>query len=133
MVKTETVGMWEVAKNNPLIKLEKDTAIYSFINHDDNDYVIMNLINGDDSYLEDVTIPAGEYLNGMLLKAWEGQRLVIDGKHITGGVSALNTGSILVIGEDGKLKTGSATGVHFVVKDKVTLTEAAVKVEIKVA
>lgn len=133
MVKTETVGMWEVAKSNPVIKLETDTKNYAFINHDGNAYVIMNLINGDDSYMDDVTIPAGEYLNGLLLKAWEGQRLVIDGKHITGGVSSLDTGSILVIGSDGNLETGSATGVHFVVKDKVTLTEAAVKVEIKVA
>lgn len=133
MVKAETVGMWEVAKSNPVIKLNTDTKNYAFINFEDNDYVVMNVINGDDSYLDDVTIKAGEPLNGMLLKAWEGQNLIVDGKHITNGVKDLEKDNVLVIGSDGMLKAGSASGVHFVVKDKVTLTEAAVKVEIRVA
>ena len=72
-------------------------------------------------------------LNGYLVKAWEGQKLVVDGKHVTGGVAALNKDDVLVVAEDGTLKAGEATGVHFVVTDKVTLTEAAIKVKVVVA
>jgi hypothetical protein len=94
---------------------------------------VSNTITGDDSYKDDVVIPAGDFINGYYVKALEGLNLVIDGKHITGGVSGLNAGSILVAGDDGKLKTGEASGVHFVVTDKTTLTEAAVKVKVSVA
>ena len=78
-------------------------------------------------------IPAGDFLNGYQVDAWVGQKLVIDGKHIEGGVSALNVGDTLVVAEDGTLKAGSAAGVHFVITDKTTLTEAAVKARVAVA
>lgn len=133
MIKVETLGMLDVAKINPVLKSDKDVANYSFIIDDGDVYLVSNTIIGDDSYRENIIIPAGEYLNGYLVKAWDGQKLVVDGKHVTGGVSAINKDDVLVAAEDGTLKAGEATGVHFVVTDKVTLTEAAVKVKVVVA
>ena len=133
MIKVETLGMLDVAKINPVLKSDKDVANYSFITDEGDVYLVSNTIVGDDSYRENITIPAGEYLNGYLVKAWEGQKLVVDGKHVTGGVAALNKDDVLVVAEDGTLKVGEATGVHFVVTDKVTLTEAAIKVKVVVA
>lgn len=133
MVKLETVGMWEVAKSNPVIKLDKDIPNYSFINHEGFDYLVYNTANGDDSYREGIVIKAGEWINGLLLKAWEGQKLVIDAKHIKGGVSTLEKDSILVIGDDGMLKAGEADGVHLKVTEKTVLTEDAVKAVVCVA
>lgn len=133
MIKVETLGMLDVAKINPVLKSDKDVANYSFIIDDGDVYLVSNTIIGDDSYRENIIIPAGEYLNGYLVKAWEGQKLVVDGKHVTGGVSTLNKDDVLVVAEDGTLKAGEAAGVHFVVTDKVTLTEAAVKVKVVVA
>lgn len=134
MIRVETIGMLDVAKNNPVLKSESAVANYSFLTFDKDLYLIANTVAGDDAYKEDVVFPAGEYLNGFLVKAWESQKLIIDGKHITGGVSGLSVGSVLVADTDGKLKTGSATGVHLVVTDvKVRLTEAAVKAKVVVA
>lgn len=132
MVKVNSVGMLDVAKINPVLKSTKDVTNYSFITDNDILYLISNTIVGDDAYKKDVIIKAGEFLNGYIVKAWEGQELVVDGKHILGGIPAKDT--ILVANADGKLETGSATGVHFVVTDdKVTLTEAACKVRVVVA
>lgn len=136
MIKVETLGMLDVAKINPVLKSEEDVTNYSFIVDDGQTYLVANTIVGDDAYKEDVVIKAGEFLNGYNVKAWEGQKLVVDAKHITGGVDALVAGtSILVVDEaTGKLKTGSASGVHFVVTDKdLRLTEKAVKVRVAVA
>ena len=133
MVKIETIGMLDVAKVNPVLKHTDDVKNYSFITIDDDLYLIANTVTGDDAYKEDVTIPAGEYLNGFLVKAWEGKKLVIDGKHIQDELSTVSVGEILVV-EDGGLKKGSASGVHFVVTDTgVTLTGAAVKAKVVVA
>lgn len=135
MIKVETIGMLDVAKVNPVLTSEKDVENYNFVVDNDDIYLIMNTPSGDDSYKEDVVIKSGEFLNGYLVKAWEGQKLVIDGKHIDDDISSLTPGtSILVVDEaTGKLKSGSATGVHFVVTDKTTLTEAAVKARICIA
>ena len=133
MIKVETLGMLDIAKINPVLKSDKDVANYSFITDNGDVYLISNTIVGDDSYKENIVIPAGEYLNGYLVEAWKGQKLVVDGKHIAGGVATLNKDDVLVVAEDGTLKTGEAAGLHFVVTEKVTLTEAAVKVKIVVA
>lgn len=134
MIKIETLGMLDVAKVNPVLKSDKDVTNYSFLTSDNDLYLIANTIVGDNAYRENVVIAAGEYLNGYLVKAWESQKLVIDGKHITDGIDALSVGSILVAGDDGKLKVGTAEGVHLVVTDvKVRLTEAAVKAKVVVA
>lgn len=125
--------MIEICKNNPIIKRDVDTPNYSFVTYDEDLYWIKNTIVGDDAYKKNAVIPAGEFLNGFLVKAWEGQRLVVDGKHIEGGVAALAEGDVLVAAEDGKLVAGEAAGVHFVVKEKTVLTEEAVEVKIVVA
>lgn len=134
MIKVETLGMLNLAKSNPVIKSEKAVENYSFLTHDKDIYLIANMVSGDNAYRNDVVFPAGELLNGYLLKAWEGQKLVIDGKHVTGGIASITVGTVLVPGEDGKLKTGDAAGVHLVVTDvKVRLTEAAIKAKVVVA
>lgn len=134
MIKVETLGMLDIAKINPVLKSEKEVKNYSFIVDDGVTYLVCNTIVGDDSYKDDVVIPAGEFLNGYDVSAWVNQKLVVDGKHVTNGVSALEKGAVLVVDEaTGKLVSGSAAGVHFVVTEKVTLTEAAVKVKVAVA
>ena len=133
MVKCETLGMLDVAKNNPVIKTDVDTPNYSFIEVDGILYLIANTLSGDDSYREDVVIPAGEYLNGFQVDAWAGKKLFIDGKHIEGGVDALKVGDTLVV-SDGKLAKGAAAGVHFVVTDiNLMLTEKAIKARVAIA
>lgn len=133
MIKVETLGMMDVSKNNPMLKSDKDVKNYSFMTADGILYLIDNVIVGDDAYRKDVVIPAGEFLRGYQVDAWVGQKLVIDGKHIAEGVKNLVAGDILVASEDGNLVKGEASGVHFVVTDKTTLTEAAVKARVAVA
>lgn len=141
MIKVETIGMLDVAKINPVIKSENDIANYSFITFDGELYLISNTITGDNSYKEDVTIPAGEYLNGYLVKAWEGQKLVVDENHIayaTGGkYTDLVAGTtLLTVNEAGKLAvatTAPASGVYFKVTDKCTLNGKAIKIKVIVA
>ena len=137
MIKVETIGMLDVAKVNPVITSESDVTNNQFITHEDNVYLVANTLVGDDSYREDIIIKAGEYLNGYLVKAWDGQKLVIDGKHVTGEYATYSVkDTILVVGNDGKLAVGEAapeSGVYFVVTDKCTLTEKAIKARVCVA
>lgn len=134
MIKVETIGMLEHSKVNPVLVHESDVANYSFLTVDGDVYLISNTVTGDMAYAKDYTIPAGEYLNGFLVKAWEGQKLVIDGKHIQDEVAELAVEDVLVPQEDGTLKKGEASGVHLVITDiGVTLTEAAVKAKVVVA
>lgn len=137
MIKVETIGMLDVAKVNPVITSESDVTNNQFITHEDNVYLVANTLVGDDSYREDVVIKAGEYLNGYLVKAWEGQKLVIDGKHVTGEYATYSVkDTVLVVGKDGKLAVSEAapdSGVYFVVTDKCTLTEKAIKARVCVA
>lgn len=135
MIKCETLGMLDVAKNNPVLKSDKDVTNYSFIVDDGDSYVVMNTNSGDDAYKEGVVIKAGEPLNGFDLKAWEGQRLVIDGKHIDGDFATVSVAdTVLVIDEaTGKLKVGTGTGINLVVKATTRLTEDAVITKIVIA
>ena len=135
MIKCETLGMLDVAKNNPVLKSDKDVENYSFIVDDGDSYVVMNTNSGDDAYKEGVVIKAGEPLNGFDLKAWEGQRLVIDGKHIDGDFATVSVAdTVLVIDEaTGKLKVGTGTGINLVVKATTRLTEDAVIAKIVIA
>ena len=135
MIKCETLGMIDVAKNNPVLKSNKDVANYSFIVDDGNTYVVMNTVNGDDSYKEGIVMKAGEPLNGFDLKAWEGQRLIIDGKHIDGEFATVSVADTVLIVDEatGKLKSGSASGTHLVVKGTTRLTEDAVIAKIVIA
>jgi len=131
MIKVETTGMYDVAKNNPTLVSDKEVANHSFITVDNILYLIDNTVVGDDAYREGIVFPAGEKLNGYVVKAWEGQKLVVDGKHVEGGIASLNDGDILVA-KDGKLAPGEAGGTYFIVSGKATLTEAAIKVTIAV-
>lgn len=133
MVKVETIGMYDVAKINPTLVSGKAIKNYSFVTVDDILYLIDNTVVGDDSYKEDISIPAGDKLNGYVVKAWEGQKLVVDAKHVVGGISTLSKGDVLVANDEGKLEAGEAAGVHFVVSEKTTLTEPAIKVVVTVA
>lgn len=135
MIKFETIGGIEAAKINPTITSDKAVKNYSFITVEDILYIVMNTVNGDDSYVDDITFEAGEYLDGIDVKSLENLKLIVDGKHITDGVADLTKGSTLIVADDGTLKTGTATdGVYFEVTDTgIRLTEAAVKVRVKVA
>lgn len=150
MIKCETVGMIEVSKNNPILKSENDVKNFDFITVDDILYLICNTIVGDDAYRENVTIKAGDFLNGYQVDAWVGQKLVVDEKHIAyasgqsyddlkvadSSASPAVAATILTVNSDGKLKIASSapeSGVYFKVTDKVMLTEKAVKVRVCVA
>lgn len=137
MVKCEALGMIEVCKNNPIIQSQTDVKNYSFIEDDGDLYLISNVISGDKAYVDDTVIPAGEYLNGFLVKAWEGQKLVIDGKHVTGGIAEVEKDAILTVAEDGSLEVAEEapeSGVYFKVTDTgIVLTEAAVKAKVVIA
>lgn len=133
MIKFETVGMYDDARNNPTLKSESDVKNQSFVTIDGVLYFVDNTIVGDDAYREGVVIPAGEFLRGYDVKALEGQNFVVDGKHVTGGIDSLKDGDILVADTDGSLKAGTATGVHFVVKGTTVLTENAIKIKVAVA
>ena len=131
MIKTETIGMYDVAKINPTLVSDKEVANHSFITVDNILYLIDNTVVGDDAYREGIVFPAGEKLNGYAVKAWEGQKLVVDGKHVEGCIASLNDGDILVA-KDGKLATGEAVGTYFIVAGRATLTEPAIKVTVAI-
>lgn len=138
MIKVETLGMLDVAKTNSVLKSSTDVTNYSFITDDNDLYLIENTVVGDNSYIDNAVIAAGECLNGYLVKAWEGQKLVADEKHIkySGGkaykdITAGTT--MLKVGADGKLEitqTAPTSGVYFKVTDKCKLTENAVKMKV---
>lgn len=135
MIKTETVGAFDVAKVNPVITSEDAVKNYQFIEHEGKTYLVANTLSGDAAHREDVVIAAGEYLNGYMVEAWEGQKLVIDEKHIAYGesedyASIVAGTTLLVIDNDGNLAIAAAapeSGVYFKVTDKTTLTGKAVK------
>ena len=135
MIKVETLGMIDVAKVNPVLTHTEDVKNYSFLTKDNDLYLVANTLTGDNSCKEDCVIKKGNYLNGFLVKAWEGQKLIIDGKHIQDDLSGLNVNDALEAQADGSLKKVEAgKGVHLVITDKgVTLTEAAVKAKVVVA
>ena len=134
MIKFESIGTGFAAKNNPTITSVNAVKNYDFITFEGTLYLVMNIVNGDDSYVDDITFAAGEYLRGIDVKSIEGLKLIVDGKHITGGVTGKTVGTVLVANTDGTLKTGSAEGVYFkVTKTGVKLTEAAIEVKVCVA
>jgi len=79
MIKTELIGMVANSKNNPVITSASAVNNYTFMTVDGVLYLIANTLSGDDSYVDDVTFAAGEYLNGFQVDAWAGQKLVMTG------------------------------------------------------
>lgn len=135
MIKCETAGMIEVSKNNPVLTSNTATANFSFITDNNILYLIANEPTGDASYVYDYEIPAGEFMRGFQVDAWIGQKLIVDGKHIAyaSGKSYedLAADDILTVTNAGKLEVADDApdaGIYFKITDKVTLTEAAVKV-----
>lgn len=134
MIKLRTIGMLDHAVTNPVIKLNKDIANYSFVTVDGDLYLIMNTITGDDAYVDDVVIKAGNLLNGYLMRAFASQEIVADEKHI-----AYANGSdfdditvdttLFTVNESGKLAVANAapqSGIYFKCTGKTALTGNAV-------
>lgn len=131
-IAVKTLGMLDVAKNNPVIKSESDVANYSFITHEGEVYLVMNERAGD---AEIKTIKAGDFLNGFLVKAWEGQHLIVDEAHIAYGeaesYASITAGTTLFTISNGKLaiaESAPADGVYFKAIAKCKYTEKAVEV-----
>ena len=136
MIKVDNVGMIQNSKNDATITAVSAVNNYSFITHAGITYLVMQKGNGDYLYQEGLSIPAGDPINCFQVDAWSGQKLVVDAKHVTGGVGSLAADAVLVVAEDGTLATGTAptAGVYFKVTDiGIKLTEAAIKVRVCVA
>lgn len=126
---------------NSVLQSKKEVANYQFITDDGETYLVCNTVAGDDAYVDDVKFAAGEYLNGYNVKAWEGQKLVVDDKHIAYAsektYADLVAGTtLLTVNAEGKLAVASVapeSGVYFKVTDKCRLTGNAVKVKVCVA
>lgn len=141
MIKVETLGMLDREVLNPVLTSVSAVKNYSFLVVGGKLYLIANTLTGDDAYKDDYTIPAGEYLNGHLVEAWKGQKLVIDAKHIKFGdgqtyASNITAGTTLlkVNGSNELVISAQApdSGVYFKVTDKCTLTGEAIKAEVLV-
>lgn len=139
MIKFETIGMIERSVQKPDLTASKEVSNYEFITYDGDLYLVANTLAGDDSYVDDVTFKAGDYLNGYLVKAWESQKLVVDEKHISYAsgkkYSDLAVGNILTV-SNGKLAVASVapeSGVYFKITDKCRLTGKAIKVKVYIA
>lgn len=141
MIKVETIGMIDNAVLNSVLQSAKEVANYQFITNDGDTYLVCNTIAGDDAYIDDVKFAAGEYLNGYNVKAWEGQKLVVDDKHIAYDsnktyADLIAGTTLLTVNAEGKLAVASVapeSGVYFKVTDKCRLTGNAVKVKVYVA
>lgn len=157
MVKLETIGMYKTAKNDPTIIADGETINGAFVTKgadgkadapvvtDVDLYVALNEINGDDAYNPKATIKDGEFINGYLVKAWEGQNLIVNEDNIAyaSGLdySDITAGTtVLVAGADKKLIIADGTtivatdyGINFEVVDKVQLDGNAVKVKVVIA
>lgn len=127
MVKFRTVGCIEVSKNNPVLTHSAAVKNGSIFVSGDDTYLIWNTINGDDSYKDDVEIPAGKYLNGFNLSANIGQELVVDAKHITNTYATLAAGDAVTFAST--YLVGTPT-VSFTAVAKTQLTGDAVIVKI---
>lgn len=134
MIKCRTIGMLDHAVTNPVIKLDRDIANNSFVTVDGDLYLIMNTITGDDAYVDDVVIKAGNLLNGYLMKAFASQEIVADEKHIAyangSDFDDITVGTTLfTVNESGKLAVANAapqSGIYFKCTGKTALTGNAV-------
>lgn len=137
MIKIEHVGMFDRAVVNPMLTAQTATANYTIINDANGDaYLVINKFAGDNAYKGEMVVPAGEFLNGYLLKSLKGQNLVIEGKHIDGGIENAEVGDTLIVNEDGAFEIGEATGksLYLAITDvDARLAEKAVKAKIVVA
>lgn len=136
MIKFKQIGAIKVSKINPVLTSEEDVKNYSFLKTDDATYLILNTITGDNSYMEDIVIKAGDFLNGYRLDALSGHVIVVDKKHIKDNYEMLDADMILKIGEDGLLELVDEVPegeVYFVITDRTNLTEPAVSARVYTA
>ena len=98
-------------------------------------WVAINTPLGDDRYLADYVIKAGERLNGYRLKDWDGKELIVTQASLTDTVASLAVDDVLKADATGKLaKAGINTTVTFTVVEKLNyLGEAGVRVKIAAA
>ena len=128
--KFRTVGEIEIAKNNPVLTHNAAVKNFTVFTKDGISYLIWNEPNGDESYIPDFDIPAGEYLNGFDLSANIGQELVIEEKHVDGTFDSIDAGDTVT------LKAAYLVGtpaVAFTAVEKTVLGEKAVIVRIEAA
>ena len=127
MIKCETIGQINASVNNPVIISENAVDNYTFLTDNGIVYLIANTVSGDDSYVDEITFAAGEYLNGFNVAAWVDQKLVIDERHIAYGTGEdfddITAGTtLLTIDENGALAIADSapdSGVYFKVTDKM--------------
>lgn len=163
MIKLETIGMFKTAKNDPTIIADGDTingyictkgsdgkadapvAGTSTVKQTSNLYVALNEINGDYSYYPNTKIADGAFLNGYLLKAWDGQNLVVNEDNISYASgedysNIVDGTTVMVAYTDGKLRIADGTtlkaeehAITFKVEKKVQMNGNAIVVKIAVA
>lgn len=150
MIKVRTIGMADRAVTNPVLTSTSAVANFDFITDDGETYLVANTITGDDAYMDNATFKAGEYLNGHNLKAWVGEQIVADEKHIAYAngadfddikvadptASPAVAATIFTINGNGKLAVAQSapqSGYYFVVAEKTRLTGNAVILTIKKA
>lgn len=100
MIKFRTLGCIDVAKNNPVLTHTDAVKNYSVVTKDDISYLIWNEFSGDESYLKDMSIAAGDFLNGYNLSANIGQELVITADMINEDVDSLTAGGAVTLKAD---------------------------------
>lgn len=96
-IKFRTLGCIDVAKNNPVLTHNADVNNFSVLTADGASYLIWNEVSGDDSYLKDQVIKAGDFLNGYNLSANLGQELVITADMINETLSDLDKGDAVTL------------------------------------
>lgn len=163
MVKLETIGMLKTAKNDPTIIADGET-INGYICTKGSDgkadapvagasgaiqtkdlYIALNEINGDNAYIANAKVASGDFLNGYLVKAWDGQNIIFNEDNISyaNGTSYSNiteNTTVMVAYTDGKLRIADGTtlkvaehGITFKVVEKLQLNGNAIKVKVAVA
>ena len=87
---------------------------YTLFTKDGKTYLIWNEPQGDNSYIQDFDIPAGDFLNGFDLSANLGQELIVEKKHFTNTYNSITAGDALTIAD--AYKVGSPVVVLKVVE-----------------
>jgi hypothetical protein len=96
-IKFRTLGCIDVAKNNPVLTHEADVKNFSVVTKGGISYLVWNEFSGDESYLKDRVIAAGDYLNGYNLSANIGQELVITADMINEDIEDLDAGDAVTL------------------------------------
>ncbi len=96
-------------------------------------WVAINTPLGDDRFLAETTIKAGERLNAYRVKDWDGKELIVTQGSVKSEIADLAIGAVLKAGADGKLDaSGVNTTVTFTVVEKINYM-GATAMRVKVA